>query len=145
MPWEEAGGRHQVGCWRPEPPKQKIRRHREGSENKRVVSKEVGLWRLASMGCMASRGLLTAAGAVFVGITCYMCEHQQPSRGPIEASHPVETCYLLATGWHRGGLQREPPEDLWRFASSKLTPCSSDPPLCLLIFCSTGSGFQQPN
>ena len=81
---EEAVWWHQVGCWRLEPVKQKVRRHTGGSGDKSVNSEEASLQRLsggppcspplyhpvaerqlASMGWLASRGPLE-------GHWCYM-------------------------------------------------------------------------
>ena len=45
VPPEEAERRHEIGCWRPEPVKQEIRRRKEGSVDKGVGLEEESLQR----------------------------------------------------------------------------------------------------
>ena len=57
------------------------------------------------------------------------CKHS--TRGPPEASHPMEASYLSPTGWHRSGLRNGPPEasHLWAYSFSPWP--SSVPPVYL--------------
>ena len=69
MPLEEAVWRHQVGCWRPEPLKHKVRWQRGGLGDKRVGSEEA---------------------------TCRRPTEGPPCSAPL--CHPVAETWLASTG-----------------------------------------------
>ena len=76
---EEAEWGHQIGYWRPEPVKWKVRWHRGGSEDKRVGSEEASFQR-PSVGppcrtplCHPVAERQLATGAPLKGRWCYVC------------------------------------------------------------------------
>ena len=79
--------------------------------------------------------LLCCILLTFLGIMRHslQTQHQRPSRGPFEASHPIEASHFSATASHRGGLQG----GFWRALRGQ-----SFLPLCLLYFCFTDFGLQ---
>ncbi len=83
--------------------------------------------------------------AEWVKIQCrtLQTQHQRPSSGLPEDSHPIEARRPSATGCHRGEPQGGPPEDRWRLATSQPTLLSPGPLLCFLLFHFSGFGLQQ--
>ena len=71
-------------------------------------------------------------------------KHSTSSPWPSEANLPREVSHLLATAWHRGGLQGGPLQSPWSLACSGTTLLSPDPPLCFLPFHVTRPSLQQP-
>ena len=71
----EAVCRHQVGSWRPEPVKQKIRRNRMGYGYKRLDSEEASLWRHSE------------------GMPCSSAKYKLSNRRHLEAEHVSNSIY----------------------------------------------------